>query len=1313
MIKFIDKDGNIFEGQLPYIHWLEGGQSVGLWYDLKLLVITDNSNTLLPLVCNGLNENSIFKFVRKDALEDIEFNTEPIDISDNSSVLTTFYNDPSINIINVNETPYRVFQIHILCKSNINGQITDTFKLSIGNESIDVCVGGDFYNEDEVLSINLGNKGMDIPPYVEKSFYDSNIQETNIDNILINRKFKELLSNYIDIIDCKGSYKSLINSLEWFDWGDNIKIYEIWKSTDKTYFEKNLELILSDIYKYILQTQSKTTYISLVTALQQTTADVDDEKNPILTNIIRKWSNEDLALKISILGAFFERYFMPIHMDLKRASVEAHIYTVQNKVLVGESIHNDNYLNDTSTIEINMPHEVILGNLDGVAVGDNTMFGRKIDFDHLEEFVDDIDIEHIYTFNFYNKNIEYWANKKEYNDVQLFLENYKDWATKWNKISDNFSWNGKLYQQWVPTTPVSNIVYALKENDELSNNFDYLNRHSVVFNIDNRYCPFKTFLVNVINDNDNYESGGYSREWIEGSSQSLVCVEKKEEKQTIIVPTTTEIYTDNFPLNSWNFEDFDSETQEYFNQLGYSQQKLSIMLWMWSMSTEIDPEFFSYTNGDTLPSEDEVLDNFNDYSTLNWANKFTNTNEIIEYEGNYYQLWKREGRRDTSYEYAIISEEKVNNPDLLKSKSLSDDLDNEWYNPFEAILNPDKEITYDKNDISTLVGAGRSLLLNIKSEDREKTVDIDFDKHTHYIPVGVDDIKNIVSEEKTKIHNIDQISTIYIDNFGQLDPDPVRSIQLRIWMMENNVTNEDAFNPEVDTLPSENECKEFLSHPNSWDSLPSKFVKDLENTTIEYDGEIYQLWKNVNAPGNAYVYGLLPIELANSYKFLQEFSLSYNLSNRYCPFTAFLADDGEVNYHEILGNKNHILVTVTPATSSSVTYKEDAATIPATTYGQLIGSVGVKVPITISVNLPEGDGINIEEIELYKNGIDNPPIQVVEKKLFMSNNGVATFSFNLVSTKLEEVSFSLTLHSISGHTWTAAAGYKVIDASGCQLDIYKIENVDYSNRPKNTAADYLELMNGNPWGTQYNTIQTIPYENEEEYIDPTKYLPQIITQYIPIPTNDLTQYNEYIIVNNPFTESYETDWATDIPVEKFWALPWGQDYKYTLLVAKKPGKFSNNSINDIIDIISSWYENDSLPKSVLIKKYINRHDYIFIPQLHKYTNLEDNVVNIEKNKETGKYDFGGYNLTTKDLLCVRPNLTFSVPVDLGSIRWEFKNMTTLQTIQYDIPISKPMIANNQYKSLDPGFWSVTMYFKLAGDGTEHKITKNSAFRIVR
>ena len=93
MIKFIDKDGNIFEGQLPYIHWLEGGQSVGLWYDLKLLVITDNSNTLLPLVCNGLNENSIFKFVRRDALEDIEFNIEPIDISDNSSVLTTFYND--------------------------------------------------------------------------------------------------------------------------------------------------------------------------------------------------------------------------------------------------------------------------------------------------------------------------------------------------------------------------------------------------------------------------------------------------------------------------------------------------------------------------------------------------------------------------------------------------------------------------------------------------------------------------------------------------------------------------------------------------------------------------------------------------------------------------------------------------------------------------------------------------------------------------------------------------------------------------------------------------------------------------------------------------------------------------------------------------------------------------------------------------------------------------------------------------------------------------------------------------------------------
>lgn len=1121
MIKFVDEEGNIFEGQSPYIHWLKGGQSIGIWYNLNLLIITDNVDENIPLECRGLNEDGVFWFVRPDSLSD-----SIIDISEDSSALVYEYVDFSNNIISVKDKQYRLFQIHILCKSDKIGQITDDFNLTLGDDSVDVKIGGDFYTLDEILQINLSNKGLELPPYVEKALYDTNIHEANIDNIYINQKFKELISNYIDIVDCKGSYKSLINSLEWFDWGDNIKIYEIWKAGNETYFEKDIELILSDAFKHLLYTQSKTTYISLVTALSQPTNNFDSEKNPILEDIIRKWSNEDLAIKISVLGAFFERYFLPIYMDLKRACVEAHIYTVQNKIEIGEIIHNDSYITDSDPISIEMPTTVVIGNIDNaVAVGDNTMFGRVFDPDHYEDFVDDVEFDTLYTFDFEGKSIEYWKEYLEYTDdsVKEFVDKYESWAVKWTKQSDTIKYNGKVYNYWKPNK--GDIIYGIMEDGELSSNYSYLKSKSIIENLDNRYAPFSNFLINVSGSED-YSS---RQEWITGKSQSLVVVIKVEES-------------------------------------------------------------------------------------------------------------------DTRY--------------------------------------------------------------NI---------------HTHYTPVGVDYVENIISNE-TPNTNINKVTTIYLDDFpdneGYSDYDNIR---LWCWAIENSNDKKKPsdFDPDNDELPSDKKCKEILDSWAQFDGTFNEASHKYEYTgeDIIYDGNTYQLWRDsnygeVDSYSDLPLYGLLPVNLQYSVDVMEENSLCNNLNNRYCPFVAFLNPDRQFKYDSNVSSGYRLLIEIDYESE----FEDISGDIKqSTTYGQLIGGVGVVVPVKVSVNIPEGDGLCVEVINLYKNGIDNPPIQVIERKLFMSNTGIVNFNFNLVSTKLEEVSFSLTLHSLSGHTWTATAGYKVVDVSGCQLDVYKIENVDHSDRPGKDMADYLELMNGNPWGGQYNTIQTIPYTPQDGWIEPDKYTPQIITQYIPIISNDLTQYNEYIIVNNPLSSGeYKTDWTDEIPAEDFWALKWGEDDKYTLLVAKKPGRFSEDSVDNVIDYILSSYDNlyQGVSRSSLKKELINRHDYIFIPQLHKYTNLEDNIVDLTRNKKTMEYDFGGYNLTAKDLLCVRPKLTFSAPVDLGTIRWEFKNMTTLQTIQYDIPISKPMVANNQFKFLDPGFWSITMYFKLDGDGVEHKITKNSAFRIV-
>ena len=82
----------------------------------------------------------------------------------------------------------------------------------IGDEEF--LVGADFYQENESLRINASNMGMNIPPQIQGAVYDSNVHEEKHDNILINRKFKELVSNYWDLIANRGSYKSLINTLK-------------------------------------------------------------------------------------------------------------------------------------------------------------------------------------------------------------------------------------------------------------------------------------------------------------------------------------------------------------------------------------------------------------------------------------------------------------------------------------------------------------------------------------------------------------------------------------------------------------------------------------------------------------------------------------------------------------------------------------------------------------------------------------------------------------------------------------------------------------------------------------------------------------------------------------------------------------------------------------------------------------------------------------------------------------------------------------------------------------------------------------------
>lgn len=263
MIKFIDiNSSNVFNGTKPYVFWFDLGQSTNIQYIKQICFVSPKENVNV-----SITENPIFKLVDTNKL-DLSKNREGLDINTISS-----YTVNSLGFL-YSENVY-VHMIYILTISDCAGEYIEDF--NIDGEVF--SVGADFYMEDERLLVNLKNFGIEIPAQIQKAIYDSNVHEPYTDNILMNRKWKELLLEYFHIVACKGSYNSLIDSLKWFEWGGLVKMQEFWKynNYDKQWLlGTDLLSVTVDELQNEFKNYAKTTYIGVYAALKKLVKD-DDE----------------------------------------------------------------------------------------------------------------------------------------------------------------------------------------------------------------------------------------------------------------------------------------------------------------------------------------------------------------------------------------------------------------------------------------------------------------------------------------------------------------------------------------------------------------------------------------------------------------------------------------------------------------------------------------------------------------------------------------------------------------------------------------------------------------------------------------------------------------------------------------------------------------------------------------------------------------------------------------------------------------------------------------------------------------------------
>ena len=381
MIKFIDLNtGKLFDASKPYVFFFDGKQSTKLIYSKQICFLSDTQDITIKLDSPVFQLVDLSRRSRQETINDFQYyNLKQLTYNGSAKIT-------SLTSRGTSYSSYYLHSIYIIASCSQFGQYEDSF--NVGENEYQI--GADFYDEDESLLINLANQGQEIPESIQRAIYTENLHEEENDNVLLNRKWKELLLNSWDTFVCKGSYKSLINCLNWFEYGDLLNISEYWKHhvCERNFLHENdLSSTLTDKFKDSLTNYAKTTYIGLHCALEKPKylndkLQYDDgmDKNPKLINVTLEWTKQDMALKLSMLGAFFETYFMPVHLDLIHSTIEDIVFTYAIKDVVGSDWLRDDYVYflDTFQCSVKDGSQFVISNVNA-QVGPNTMFGHKYD----------------------------------------------------------------------------------------------------------------------------------------------------------------------------------------------------------------------------------------------------------------------------------------------------------------------------------------------------------------------------------------------------------------------------------------------------------------------------------------------------------------------------------------------------------------------------------------------------------------------------------------------------------------------------------------------------------------------------------------------------------------------------------------------------------------------------------------------------------------------------------------------------------------------------------------------------------------------
>lgn len=420
-----------------------------------------------------LAENELYPSVSKVANSVIVATESTQEVStpgEVANVSTSYINSSNVREIYQYDTDIDAPTVNLGFLSSTKGEFKETLEVYLANSSTETLIANislfaEAEAQDERFVTILENFGQRLTEEDSLAFRDTDVNEDLIDHQVVNKKNKEMILEFKNLIPFIGSYKGLVNALKFYGYGD-LKLKEWWlnSETEKIFqYNVNTETYKTERLKeqdfFENKNLKRTGKFSLYYNINDLTGESDSNGIPELENVF-EYSQEEVLIKLYGLKELLKKKYLPLSTRIMDITGEGFTFnristTAWNTPITIQEVNNFDINADVEAIpqlstlsntfisgyEANLKLDTLNGILDKRV---SSLFPRRLDHSN-------------------NFSKLYDSPKREsYTTVNLIN---KDFLLTWEK--SNFPWEDADDIKWddVDGYPFYEMSWIVTKND--------------------------------------------------------------------------------------------------------------------------------------------------------------------------------------------------------------------------------------------------------------------------------------------------------------------------------------------------------------------------------------------------------------------------------------------------------------------------------------------------------------------------------------------------------------------------------------------------------------------------------------------------------------------------------------------------------------------------------------------------------------------------------------------------------------------------------------------------------------------------------